>query len=92
MKRRILTAFIITELAPFKSIQTNADAVTEEICEGMKADGIKIYTITFKVTQEETQDLLLKCATEPGFFYRADDNNALVDDVEEVEQEVRLTR
>ena len=56
----------------------------------MKADGIKIYTITFKVTQEETQDLLLKCATEPGFFYRADDNNALVDDVEEVEQKCAL--
>jgi len=84
----------------FANIQTNSNAVTKEICDGMKADGIKIFAITFKVTQEETQDMLLECASEPGFFYRADDNTALVNAVEgiegtlneEEEKEVRLIR
>jgi len=62
----------------FEHISTTANQVTEEICDGMKADGIKIFTITFKVDQEETQEMLLKCATEPGFFYRVDYDDELV--------------
>lgn len=62
----------------FEHISTTANQVTEEICDGMKADGIKIFTITFKVDQEETQEMLLKCATEPGFFYRVDYDDELI--------------
>ena len=35
----------------------------------MKAEGIIIFTVTFGVSNKNTQDLFRNCATEPGNYF-----------------------
>ncbi len=42
-----------------------------EICESMKAQGIIIYTITFQLSNSNTQNLFRTCATNPDFYFNS---------------------
>jgi len=48
-----------------------ADDVTAEICEGAKAEGVRIYTIAFDIDETRIQDLLRNCASSTGNYYDA---------------------
>lgn len=46
-------------------------------CELMKAEGIKIFTITFKVNSSSTRTLYENCATSPDFYFNSPTNDDL---------------
>jgi len=54
-----------------------ADILTAELCTNIKADGIKIYTVAFEVTDAATIDLLRNCATDAEKFYDASNASQL---------------
>jgi Flp pilus assembly protein TadG len=54
-----------------------ADAKTAQICSKIKADGITVYTIAFKVSKASSLQLLKNCATDSSYAFDAQDNNAL---------------
>jgi Flp pilus assembly protein TadG len=53
-----------------------ADANLLAICQGMKDEGITVFTIGF-MTSTEAGDLLRSCATEPSYFYESPSNEEL---------------
>lgn len=48
-----------------------ADDLTAELCESIKADGILIFTVAFEVSDSNTISLLKSCASDPAKFYDA---------------------
>lgn len=55
-----------------------ADAKTAELCENIKAEGISVYTVGFKVTKPSSISMLAACASSAGQSYLADDDAALL--------------
>jgi len=53
------------------------NAKTKTVCNNIKAQGIVIYTIGFKVYDKTTQTLLKNCATEPDMYYNSPSNSQL---------------
>ncbi|MEP3890112.1 MAG: TadE/TadG family type IV pilus assembly protein [Hellea sp.] len=48
-----------------------ADITTRRLCDRIKNDEIKVFTIAYEVTDTTTQNLLRNCATNPGSFFNA---------------------
>ncbi|MEQ9490312.1 MAG: pilus assembly protein [Alphaproteobacteria bacterium] len=48
-----------------------------ETCELMKAEGIKIFTITFQVSSSSTRALYQGCASSPDFYFNSPTNEDL---------------
>ncbi len=53
------------------------DAKTAALCTNIKAQEIRLYTITFKVLSKSTQDLMRDCATDPAMYYNSPSNDEL---------------
>ncbi len=53
------------------------DEKTLEICENIKEEGIRLYTITFQVNGNQTQDLMEECATSPALYFDSPSNEQL---------------
>jgi len=49
----------------------------EELCENIKAEGIRLYTITFQVNDSELSDLFESCATSPDLYFNSPSNEDL---------------
>ena len=47
------------------------------VCENIKEDGITIYTITFQLDDDATQDIFRTCATTPEHYFDAATNDTL---------------
>jgi len=61
---------------------TQADKLTKEICQNIKDDGsdgekIRIYTVTFAVTDPATKKMIRECATSDSYYFDASDSAAL---------------
>ena len=48
-----------------------ADITTARLCDRIKNDEIKVFTIAYEVTETATQNLLRNCATSPSNFFNA---------------------
>lgn len=55
-----------------------ADAKTAQLCTNMKADGISIYTVGFKVNKPSSLAMLAACASNSSQALTADDDAALL--------------
>ena len=72
-----------------------ADKKTKELCANIKADGISIYTVAFKVGKASSKKMLVDCASAPSQAYDATNNAALVaafGDIAGKLAQVRLTK
>lgn len=56
---------------------TKLDQKTARICANIKATGVRLYTISFQVSDTTTLDLLRNCASSPDKFFPSDDGEAL---------------
>ncbi len=61
---------------------TDADKLTKEICQNIKNDGsgkekIRVYTVTFAVTDPTTKKMIRECATNDSYYFDASDSAAL---------------
>lgn len=54
-----------------------ADAKTAQLCENIKAEGISVYTVGFKVTKPSSVNMLTACASNTTQAYTAADDTAL---------------
>jgi Flp pilus assembly protein TadG len=71
----------------------NANAITAELCENIKADNIQIYTVAFEVTDPGTKAMLNTCASSPEMAFVADNAAALMasfDEIAEGLSDIRL--
>ena len=50
---------------------------TTEVCDNMKSEGIIVYTITFNVTDTDTQNLFEDCASGVDKYYNSPDSDTL---------------
>ena len=50
---------------------------TAALCSNIKAQDIRLYTITFQVSSGSTQNLMRGCATEPAMYYNSPSNQDL---------------
>ncbi len=57
--------------------QAMLDPKTLEVCENIKAEGIRLYTITFQVSNSGTRDLMEECATSPSLYFNSPSNEEL---------------
>jgi Flp pilus assembly protein TadG len=53
------------------------DQRLEATCTAMKAEGIRVYTITFQVTSATARSLFERCASRPEWYFNSPDNAAL---------------
>ncbi len=68
---------------------TDADKLTKEICENIKDDGtgkekIRVYTVTFAVTDPATKKMIRECATNDSYYFDASDSAALAAAFEQI--------
>jgi Flp pilus assembly protein TadG len=55
-----------------------ADKISATLCENIKAAGISIYTVAFKVTKQTSKDLLANCASNAAQAFDASDTAGLM--------------
>ncbi len=48
-----------------------------QLCTNIKNDGIEIYTVIFRETNQQIENIMRNCATSPQHFYRADNAQQL---------------
>jgi hypothetical protein len=75
------------------------DEKVRTLCENVKDEGIRVYTILFQVDFEETKDLFRECASlnengEPLFYYVPDASQlqAAFEDIGEDLTTIRVTQ
>ncbi len=56
----------------------NANQLTDELCDAVKADKIEIYTIAFAVTDTTIKHLLEDCGTTPDHYFEPDTASELI--------------
>jgi Flp pilus assembly protein TadG len=62
------------------------------LCTGLKAKGIEIYTITFRVTDPSVNQLYQNCATTPDHFAAATDNASILAIFTSIAQQLKRLR
>ena len=48
-----------------------ADDKTKRVCDFVKSQNVEIYTIAFEITDTDTKDLIMECASSPDHYYDA---------------------
>jgi Flp pilus assembly protein TadG len=66
------------------SDSVTADSKTAQLCANMKAEGISIYTVGFKVHKPSSLAMLADCASNPNQALTADDDAALLAAFEQI--------
>jgi len=57
--------------------ESKLDAKTSTLCTNIKAEGVRLYTITFQLGDGPIKDLLRNCATETSMYYDSPSNEQL---------------
>jgi len=57
--------------------QQELDYKTARLCENVKEEGIRVYTITFQLNDTTTQDLMRACATNESLYFNSPSNEQL---------------
>jgi len=53
------------------------DDKVEEMCERVKDEGVRVYTITFQLNSSSLQEVFRNCATEPQLYFDSPSNEKL---------------
>jgi len=56
------------------------------VCNAIKANGVRVYTIGFQVNDTTTKNLLRNCATEPEMYYNSPSNAELAGIFQDIAQ------
>ena len=71
------------------------DAKTATLCQNIKDEDIRVYTITFQLSDGPTQDLMRNCATNTSMYYNSPSNEELetvFDDIAKGLSELRISK
>ena len=72
--------------------QINADNLTEKMCQKIKDENIRLYTIAYEVTDTSTKNLLEGCASESENFFDARNAGQLDDAFQTIAESLRELR
>jgi len=72
--------------------EATLDAKTAALCTNAKAQGIRIFTITFQLNNGAVKDLFRDCATTPTMYYDSPDNSSLDETFEKIASELQKLR
>lgn len=62
-----------------------ADRTSEMVCDGMRADaGLEVYTVSFKVQDQQARRLIKRCATTQEMYYEAANATKLTETFEDI--------
>jgi Flp pilus assembly protein TadG len=61
------------------ALRNALDDRTEAACAYARAQGIRVYTITFQVNSSSTQQMMRDCASHPSLYFNSPSNDALRD-------------
>ena len=64
----------------------------QNVCDAMKAQGILIFTITFRLNNEDTKDLYRACATQLSYYFDSPSNGDLEGAFEAIGEELTNLR
>jgi Flp pilus assembly protein TadG len=76
-------------------IKGKADQLTLEACNEAKKLGIEVFTVSFMITNEESEQMLQECATSAAQYFNADNSAQLTDAFQAIGKklaQLRLTR
>lgn len=68
---------------------------TAALCANIKAQGIRLYTITFQVPSTSIQDIMRDCATDPTMYYDSPSNedlNSVFQDIAKGLADLRISK
>lgn len=71
------------------------DDKTETLCANIKTENVRLYTITFQLSDGPIKDLMRDCATEPAMYYDSPNNSqlqAVFDDIAKGLNDLRLSK
>ena len=71
------------------------NAKTATLCANIKAQGIRLYTVTFQVPSTSIQNLMRDCATDPEMYYDSPSNedlNSVFQDIAKGLADLRLSK
>jgi len=69
-----------------RNAEKELNSKTQTVCNNIKAEGVVIYTIGFKVNDTTTKNLLRNCATEPDMYYNSPSNSQLASIFKDIAQ------
>lgn len=61
----------------YSTALSKLDPKTAEVCARVKDSGIRVYTITFQLSNGSIKDLMRDCASEPGLYFDSPSNEEL---------------
>ena len=86
----------VTAMGPGGDVSiSGADETTLELCRGMAADDVHVFTIAYDLEVESAKTLLANCASSPGNFHEAttgDINSVFQDIYDQITESVWLSR
>lgn len=74
------------------NFQTKIDQKITRLCTALKARGIEVYTVTFRVTSTAVNNIYKNCATTPDHFAAASDNAALLNVFNSIGKQLKRIR
>ena len=74
------------------NFETKIDQKITRLCTALKARGVEIYTITFRVTDPAINAVYQNCATDSAHFATASDNAAILSVFERIAKELKRLR
>jgi Flp pilus assembly protein TadG len=57
--------------------QAELNPRTLDVCDNIKDEGVRLYTITFQVSSSSTQNMMEECATSPALYFDSPSNQEL---------------
>lgn len=69
-----------------------ANKLTKEVCENVKAKGVVMYTVAFDVTDATVVDLLKGCASGTDHYYQAADASSLSESFKKIAESISVVR
>ncbi len=66
--------------------ESELNSKTATVCNNIKAKGILIYTIGFRINDSTTQNLLKNCASKPDMYYNSPSNSQLAEIFSDIAQ------
>ena len=61
----------------YYAARAKLDPKTTELCDLLKESGVRVYTITFQLSDGPIKELFEDCASEPGLYFDSPDNEQL---------------
>ncbi len=79
-------------VSTFAALEARLDDRMRLACQNIKAAGVEIYSVMFREESGSARDLVRNCATDPGRYFLATDQDELLSSFENIAQSITTQR